>query len=73
MQHIVVWTAEYSSLKDNQGWKKNAAGLWVNSAFGFGLLNAVEMIKLANPGTWKTVPEKSICSVVTSLNSNLPQ
>ncbi|XP_053406328.1 neuroendocrine convertase 1-like [Mercenaria mercenaria] len=72
MQHIVTWTAEYSSLKDNEGWKQNGAGFWINSAFGFGLLNAAEMVALANPLTWKTVPEKSICSVVTSYSSNLP-
>lgn len=66
MQHIVTWTAEYSSLKDNNGWKQNGAGLWVNSAFGFGLMNAAAMVELANPATWRRVPEKSNCSVVTS-------
>lgn len=72
MQHVITWTAEYSSLKDNPGWMQNGAGYWINSAFGFGLLNADEMVKTVNPITWRTVPEKSICSVVTSLSTNLP-
>lgn len=72
MQHIVTWTAEYSSLKDNDGWMMNGAGFWINSAFGFGLLNADKMVEVANPRTWKRVPEKTICEVVTSADSNLP-
>ncbi|KAL4234105.1 Neuroendocrine convertase 1 [Mactra antiquata] len=72
MQHIVTWTAEFSSLKDNQGWMRNGAGFWVNAAFGFGLLNADKMVEVADPRTWKRVPEKSICKVVTSNDSNLP-
>lgn len=72
MQHLVTWTAEYSSLKDNEGWMQNGAGFWVNSAFGFGLLNAAKMVEEANSLVWKRVPEKSICSVVTSYSSNLP-
>lgn len=71
MQHLIIWTAEYSSLKDNEGWKQNAAGFWVNPAFGFGLLNAAEMVKYAR--TWVQVPEKSVCDIVTSYNSNLPK
>lgn len=70
MQHLIVWTAEYSSLKDNEGWKKNGAGFWINSAFGFGLLNAAKMVEAAR--TWVQVPEKFICDVVTSYSSNLP-
>ncbi|XP_052279881.1 neuroendocrine convertase 1-like isoform X2 [Dreissena polymorpha] len=72
MQHIIAWTAEYSSLKDNLGWMKNGAGYFVNSAFGFGLLNADAMVTLADPGTWRTVPEKYIC-VTNSISSNLPK
>lgn len=72
MQHIVTWTAEYSSLKDNQGWMQNGAGFWVNSAFGFGLMNAARMVEVANPRTWRAVPEKFICKVITSSNSRMP-
>uniref|UniRef100_A0A914RQB4 P/Homo B domain-containing protein n=1 Tax=Parascaris equorum TaxID=6256 RepID=A0A914RQB4_PAREQ len=36
VQHIAVWTAEPEPLlKNNEGWVRNAAGLYVNSRFGF--------------------------------------
>ncbi|XP_072272237.1 neuroendocrine convertase 1 [Pyxicephalus adspersus] len=66
MQHLVVWTSEYDPLANNPGWKKNGAGLMVNSRFGFGLLNAKALVDLADPKTWKTVPEKKICIVKDS-------
>nr|KAF6441783.1 proprotein convertase subtilisin/kexin type 1 [Rousettus aegyptiacus] len=63
MQHLVVWTSEYDPLANNPGWKKNGAGLMVNSRFGFGLLNAKALVDLADPRTWKSVPEKKVCVV----------
>ncbi|XP_073480637.1 neuroendocrine convertase 1 isoform X1 [Aquarana catesbeiana] len=66
MQHLVVWTSEYDPLANNPGWKKNGAGLMVNSRFGFGLLNAKALVDLADPKTWKTVPEKKICIIKDS-------
>ncbi|OWF56741.1 neuroendocrine convertase 1-like [Mizuhopecten yessoensis] len=73
MQHLVAWTSEYSSLRNNSGWKQNGAGYWVNNAFGFGLLNAASLVQEAHPQTWKTVPEKYVCTVHSNSNSNLPQ
>ncbi|XP_053330669.1 neuroendocrine convertase 1 isoform X2 [Spea bombifrons] len=66
MQHLVVWTSEYDPLANNPGWKKNGAGLMVNSRFGFGLLNAKALVDLADPKTWKGVPDKKICVVMDS-------
>uniref|UniRef100_A0A8C4MPC9 Neuroendocrine convertase 1 n=1 Tax=Equus asinus asinus TaxID=83772 RepID=A0A8C4MPC9_EQUAS len=63
MQHLVVWTSEYDPLANNPGWKKNGAGLMVNSRFGFGLLNAKALVDLAEPRTWSSVPEKKECVV----------
>ncbi|XP_061583813.1 neuroendocrine convertase 1 [Cololabis saira] len=63
LQHIVVWTSEFDPLANNPGWKKNGAGLMVNSRFGFGLLNAKALVDLADPATWKHVPEKKQCIV----------
>ena len=54
------------------GWMQNGAGFWINSAFGFGLMNAAKMVEVANPVTWRSVPDKSICKVVTSSNSRMP-
>ncbi|KAG9487990.1 hypothetical protein GDO78_007669 [Eleutherodactylus coqui] len=66
MQHLVAWTSEYDPLANNSGWKKNGAGLMVNSRFGFGLLNAKALVDLADPQTWKSVPEKKVCIVKDS-------
>ncbi|KAF3689583.1 Neuroendocrine convertase 1 [Channa argus] len=63
LQHIVVWTSEFDPLANNPGWKRNGAGLIVNSRFGFGLLNAKALVDLADPATWKHVPEKKLCIV----------
>ncbi|XP_037535111.1 neuroendocrine convertase 1 [Nematolebias whitei] len=63
LQHIVVWTSEFDPLANNPGWKRNGAGLMVNSRFGFGLLNAKALVDLADPAVWKHVPEKKQCIV----------
>uniref|UniRef100_A0A8D0CUR1 Neuroendocrine convertase 1 n=1 Tax=Sander lucioperca TaxID=283035 RepID=A0A8D0CUR1_SANLU len=63
LQHIVVWTSEFDPLANNPGWKRNGAGLMVNSRFGFGLLNAKALVDLADPASWKHVPEKKQCIV----------
>ncbi|XP_007439683.1 neuroendocrine convertase 1 [Python bivittatus] len=63
MQHLVVWTSEFDPLANNPGWKKNGAGLMVNSRFGFGLLNAKALVDLADPKSWKGVPDKKECIV----------
>lgn len=73
VQHLVAWTSEYSPLKDNQGWTQNGAGYWINSAFGFGLMNAARLINAADPAHWQHVPEKFICYVQSDISSNLPQ
>lgn len=63
MQHLVAWTSEYAPLRNNTDWKTNGAGYKVNSNFGFGLLNAAALVDTADPSTWKTVPNKTICYV----------
>ncbi|XP_014668291.1 PREDICTED: neuroendocrine convertase 1-like [Priapulus caudatus] len=72
MQHLVVWTSEYAPLSDNPGWQTNNIGLKVNTRFGFGLMNAAALVEMANPQTWKTVPEKKICTV-SAAKESLPK
>jgi len=72
MQHLITWTSEYSSLKDNNGWMQNGAGFWINSAFGFGLLNADKLVETANPNTWRTVPQKYICTIIPTDETPFP-
>ncbi|KAG9354398.1 hypothetical protein JZ751_001106 [Albula glossodonta] len=63
LQHLVVWTSEFDPLANNPGWKRNGAGLMVNSRFGFGLLNAKALVDQADPKVWKHIPEKRQCVV----------
>ncbi|KAJ1521904.1 hypothetical protein ONE63_002240 [Megalurothrips usitatus] len=61
VQHLVAASSEYAPLANNTGWRQNAAGFWVNTRFGFGLLNADELVRQAQG--WTTVPEKAVCVV----------
>ncbi|XP_058824357.1 furin-like protease 1 [Topomyia yanbarensis] len=60
MQHIVVRTAKPGNLKDPT-WSKNGVGRPVSHSFGYGLMDAAAMVKLAR--TWKTVPEQQVCEI----------
>jgi len=61
VQHLVAWTSEPSPLSANPGWRRNAAGYWVNKRFGFGLLNAAGLASAADPARYVTVPGKLVC------------
>lgn len=63
-QHLTVWTSNPVPIRENPGWKRNAAGLVFNNRFGFGLLNAKAMVDAAL--SWKSVPKKSICILSSS-------
>ncbi|XP_055642450.1 furin-like protease 1 isoform X1 [Toxorhynchites rutilus septentrionalis] len=60
LQHIVVRTAKPGNLKDPT-WSKNGIGRRVSHSFGYGLMDAASMVKLAR--TWKTVPEQQVCEI----------
>ena len=47
IQHLIVHTSHKQPLQDNVGWYTNAAGIDYNHRFGFGLINANEMVKSA--------------------------
>ncbi|XP_029036120.2 neuroendocrine convertase 1-like [Osmia bicornis bicornis] len=64
VQHLIVWTSEYSPLRENPGWFRNSAGFWFNSRFGFGLMNAYTLVMASS--NWTTVPGKIICKVDVS-------
>jgi proprotein convertase subtilisin/kexin type 1 len=61
VQHLVVWTAEVAPLTDNPGWQRNAAGLYTNTRFGFGLMNALALTEAA--ANWTLVPAWKHCRV----------
>ena len=58
VQHIIVRTAKRANLKGDD-WRQNGAGYNVSHAFGFGLMDAGEMVALATE--WKTVGEQARC------------
>jgi len=60
MQHIVVRTSRPEPLIKNLGWKKNGAGLKINTRFGFGLMDAHAMVLAAKE--WVSVPTQVSCS-----------
>uniref|UniRef100_A0A914ELW8 P/Homo B domain-containing protein n=1 Tax=Acrobeloides nanus TaxID=290746 RepID=A0A914ELW8_9BILA len=58
LQHIVVRTAKPVNLRAGD-WKINGIGRNVSHSFGYGLLDAGAMVKLAK--VWQTVPEQRKC------------
>ncbi|XP_023311252.1 neuroendocrine convertase 1-like [Anoplophora glabripennis] len=61
VQHLIVWTSELAPVADNPGWQQNAAGLWFNNRFGFGLMNAFGLVGAAT--NWTTVPARRTCEI----------
>ncbi|VDK61594.1 unnamed protein product [Onchocerca ochengi] len=60
MQHIVVRTARPLNLRAGD-WVTNGVGKKVSHSFGFGLMDAGAMVRLAS--NWTTVPEQRKCVV----------
>ncbi|XP_012250011.1 furin-like protease 1, isoforms 1/1-X/2 isoform X2 [Bombus impatiens] len=60
MQHIVVRTAKPANLKAID-WVTNGVGRNVSHSFGYGLMDAAAMVRLAR--RWRTVPEQHKCEV----------
>jgi proprotein convertase subtilisin/kexin type 1 len=61
IQHLVVWTSQPGPLAENPGWRFNGVGFQYNSRFGFGLMDAQGMVKMAL--NWTTVPPQKICRI----------
>ncbi|KAL3289645.1 hypothetical protein HHI36_023054 [Cryptolaemus montrouzieri] len=60
MQHIVVRTARPENLIAPD-WQTNGVGRNVSHSFGYGLMDAHAMVRLAR--NWKTVPEQNKCEI----------
>lgn len=68
VQHLIVRTARRANLRA-EDWRQNGAGYNLSHAFGFGLMDAGAMVRLAT--TWQTVPDQErwvswCCGVVGS-------
>lgn len=60
--HLIAMTAEVAPLANNKNtWYQNGRGFWISNDFGFGLLNAENMVIMAKE--WTSVPAKHVCFV----------
>ncbi|XP_015364233.1 PREDICTED: furin-like protease 1, isoform 1-CRR isoform X2 [Diuraphis noxia] len=64
MQHIVVLTARPTHLLASD-WIVNGVGRKVSHSFGYGLMDATTMVRLARK--WKTVPAQHICNITAQV------
>ncbi|XP_046678962.1 furin-like protease 1 isoform X1 [Homalodisca vitripennis] len=70
MQHIVVATARPANLRAPD-WTINGVGRNVSHSFGYGLMDAAAMVRVAR--TWQTVPEQHKCEVsAPHINKGIP-
>lgn len=70
MQHIVVRTAKPANLKADD-WQVNGVGRNVSHSFGYGLMDAAAMVRLAR--VWSTVAPQQFCEVrAPDMNKLIP-
>ncbi|KAJ8304122.1 hypothetical protein KUTeg_017705 [Tegillarca granosa] len=70
MQHIVILAAKKSTLIADD-WVKNGVGKDVSHAFGFGLMDSLQMVSLAK--IWENVSPQRVCRINTTYyNVNVP-
>ncbi|XP_071955760.1 PC3-like endoprotease variant B [Antedon mediterranea] len=71
VQHIIVHGSHIPNPVEG-GWHINGAGYHLNHRFGFGVLDAGKMVKLAM--TWENVPKQETCEIpVTQYNLEVKQ
>uniref|UniRef100_A0A8D8SSG2 Neuroendocrine convertase 1 n=1 Tax=Cacopsylla melanoneura TaxID=428564 RepID=A0A8D8SSG2_9HEMI len=68
VQHLLIWTSEVAPLADNYGWNKNGFGFFVSHDFGFGMINAFNLV--TSGLTWVNVPPSSVCMVPVQVGTN---
>ncbi|XP_023333546.1 neuroendocrine convertase 1 isoform X2 [Eurytemora carolleeae] len=61
VQYLAVYTSDPTTLMENTGWRKNGVGLLFNPSFGFGVLNADEIVSAAED--WENVPPGDSCEI----------
>nr|CAB3247432.1 furin-1-like [Phallusia mammillata] len=70
MQHLVVRTAKWEGL-NVEDWLYNGVGHKVSHAFGFGLMDALAMVKQAE--NWTLVPAQRNCTIHVISPSQTPR
>uniref|UniRef100_A0A1I8AIR0 P/Homo B domain-containing protein n=1 Tax=Steinernema glaseri TaxID=37863 RepID=A0A1I8AIR0_9BILA len=71
MQHLVLRTANPLPLLNNDGWSINGVGRRISNKFGYGLMDAGKLVKLAR--VWETVPEQHLCTYEYRLSEPSPR
>ena len=73
VQHIVVMTARRANLKlRGSDWAVNGVGRQVSHSFGYGLMDAGAMVKLAR--NWTNVPPQHVCQIYsTDAGKGIPE
>ena len=61
VQHLTVRTSRPRGKLEARDWSNTGAGLSFSHSFGFGLMDAGAMVKLAKE--WKTVPDQQTCAI----------
>ncbi|XP_057291193.1 neuroendocrine convertase 1-like [Hydractinia symbiolongicarpus] len=65
LQHLIVKTSKMVSPGD-PSWQTNGGGHKVNSKFGFGALDAGDLVKMASSKDWKTAQPQHTCKTSVS-------
>ena len=68
IQHIIVETAKPSNLSSTD-WQLNGAQRQVSHSFGYGMMDALDMIELAK--RWVTVPGQHKCVIESVVNGQI--
>ncbi len=72
LKYLVAKTATRVDQNDTT-WIQNSAGIWHSNNYGFGLIDANEMISQCQSGYFKPLPqEKIITSEYKTINLNIP-
>ncbi|XP_054159590.1 endoprotease bli-like [Oppia nitens] len=59
LQHLVMLSSRYEPLRHESGWLTNGVGRRVSHKFGYGLIDATQMVRFAE--TWTPIPAQRIC------------
>lgn len=62
VMHLITRTARIPNVEDTSGWIINGAKFHVNENYGFGVLDAAQMVQEAQ--TWKNVGKRERCEIV---------
>ncbi|CAG2112325.1 unnamed protein product, partial [Medioppia subpectinata] len=63
LQHLVLLSSRYEPLRHESGWITNGVGRRVSHKFGYGLIDATQMVRFAE--NWTPTPTQRVCETHT--------